>query len=73
MVIPEKLYIEKRKPRYSYLTACTNKNQDDDIEYVRAESFVEKAWDWIEDFLLSSNQQDKSEFYRKHFEKAMKL
>ena len=47
MVIPEKLYIEKRKPRYSYLTACTNKNQDDDIEYVRKDAFIERAAEWL--------------------------
>ena len=40
-------------------------------EYVRKDAFVEKTWDWIEDNLLSSNQQDKSRLYFEHFKKYM--
>ena len=36
---------------------------DTDIEYTSTDAFVEKAWDWIENNLLSSNQQDKSRLY----------
>jgi len=41
------------------------------IEYVRTDAFIEKAWDWIEDNLLSSNQQDKSRLYFEQFKKYM--
>lgn len=36
------------------------------------DAFIEKAWDWIEDNMLSSNQQDKLCFYYKQFENYMK-
>lgn len=36
------------------------------------ESFIEKAWDWIENNLLSSNQQDKSRLYFEQFKNYMK-
>lgn len=34
--------------------------------------FIEKAWIWIEDNLLSSNQQDKSRLYFEQFKNYMK-
>lgn len=34
--------------------------------------FIEKAWDWIEANMLSSNQQDKSRLYYEQFRKHMK-
>ena len=43
-----------------------------DIEYVRADAFIDKAWSWIEDNMLSSNQQDKSHFYYEQFINYMK-
>ena len=45
---------------------------DSDIEYFRADAFIDKAWSWIEDNMLSSNQQDKSHFYYEQFINYMK-
>ena len=42
------------------------------VEYTRTDAFIEKAWDWIEDNLLSSNQQDKSRLYFEQFRNYMK-
>ena len=42
------------------------------IEYTRTDAFIEKAWDWVEDNLLSSSQQDKSRLYFEQFKKYMK-
>ena len=36
------------------------------------DAFIEKAWNWIEDNLLSSNQQDKSRVYYEQFINYMK-
>ena len=41
------------------------------IEYIRKDAFIEKMWDWVEDNILSSNQQDKSLLYYEHFKKYM--
>lgn len=35
------------------------------------EALLERAWDWIEDNLLSSNQQDKSRLYFEQFKNYM--
>ena len=35
-------------------------------------AFIEKAWDWIEDNILSSNQQDKSLLYYEQFKNYIK-
>ena len=44
------------------------------IEAVRKanKTFIGKAWDWIDDNLLSSNQQDKSRLYCEQFRNYMK-
>ena len=42
------------------------------VEYVPADAFIENAWNWVEDNLLSSNQQDKSRFYYEQFINYMK-
>ena len=42
------------------------------IEYTRTDVFIEKAWNWIEDNILSSNQQDKSRLYFEQFKNYMK-
>ena len=42
---------------------------EDYVEYTRTDAFIEKVWDWIEDNILSSNQQDKSLLYYKQFKK----
>ena len=45
---------------------------EDCVEYTRTDAFIEKVWDWIEDNLLSSNQQDKSHLYLEQFKNYMK-
>ena len=45
---------------------------DRSIEYTCTDVFIEKAWDWIEDNMLSSNQQDKSRLYCEKFKNYMK-
>ena len=45
---------------------------EDSVEYIRKDAFIEKAWDWIEDNILSSNQQDKSRLYFEQFKNYMK-
>ena len=47
----EKLYVDARD------------KVDEDIEYICKDAFIDKVWSWIEDNMLSSNQQDKSHFY----------
>lgn len=37
------------------------------VEYVPVDAFIDKTWDWIEDNILSSNQQDKSRLYFEQF------
>lgn len=70
---PEKLYITNDEKRFSDKchSASTEKYVDNDIEYTRTDAFIEKAWDWVEDNILSSNQQDKSHLYREQFRKYM--
>ena len=69
---PEKLYLHptaKGKVGASWLTfPLTN----EDVEYIRTDAFIEKAWNWIEDNMLSSNQQDKSRLYFEQFKNYMK-
>ena len=56
MNAPEKIYLqEPTKVR-------TEKKYNNDVEYIRTDAFIEKAWSWIEDNMVSSNQQDKSHF-----------
>ena len=63
MKAPEKIYLFENPiteaPDDRWLSKRSDKN---DIEYVRTDSFMDKAWSWIEDNMLSSNQQDKSHF-----------
>ena len=46
---PYKLYIENRKHRHNYLTACVNNIKDDDVEYVRKDAFIESAQKWLKE------------------------
>ncbi len=47
---PEKLYVDaKDRLSDSILYAFTEKRKEDDIEYVRADAFIEKACSWLED------------------------
>ena len=43
-----------------------------DVEYTRTDAFIEKAWDWIENNILSPNQQDESFLYYEQFKNDMK-
>ena len=62
---PEKIYLqEPTKVR-------TEKKYDNDVEYIRTNAFIDKAWSWIEDNMLSSNQQDKAHFYYEQFINCM--
>ena len=66
---PEKLYLHptaKGEVGASWLTFPLT---DKDIEYTRTDVFIEKAWNWVEDNILSSNQQDKSRLYFEQFKK----
>ena len=49
-----------------------SREKDADVEYTRTDTVIEKAWSWIEDNVLSSNQQDKSRLYFEQFKKYMK-
>ena len=73
---PERIYVvDATFPDYVDFDGSpinTKKIDDHDIEYTRTDAFIEKAWDWIEDNLLSSNQQDKSRLYFEQFIKYMK-
>lgn len=39
---------------------------------IEREELIDKAWDWVEDNLLSSNQQDKSRLYFEQFKNFIK-
>ena len=73
MEAPEKIYLFENPidgtPDYRWLS---KRSCSDDVEYIRTDAFIEKAWDWIEDNLLSSNQQDKSRLHFEQFKKYMK-
>jgi len=44
----------------------------DSVEYTRTDALIEKAWDWIENNILSPNQQDESFLYYEQFKNDMK-
>ena len=66
---PEKIYLD---PALDALTKALSVKTEADVEYTSTDTFIEKAWDWIEDNLLSSNQQDKSLLYYEQFKNYMK-
>ena len=70
---PEKIYLFENPisgtPDDRWLSKRSDEN---DIEYTRTDAFIEKAWEWIEDNLLTSNQQDKSKECFEEFKKAMR-
>lgn len=68
---PEKLYLSKNIYR-TYLYQVPDNDDKSNIEYIRADAVIEKAWSWIENNVLSSNQQDKSHLYFEQFKKYMK-
>ena len=74
---PEKLYFDVNNNLIglydsAILGMFSAKNTETSIEYTRTDAFIEKAWDWIEDNMLSSNQQDKSLVYHEQFKNYMK-
>ena len=81
MKAPEKIYVQL--PSRNWIGRTWNetplKEADKpiwknatNIEYTRTDAFIEKTWSWIEDNMLSSNQQDKSRFYYEQFINYMK-
>ena len=70
---PEKIYLFENSITEAPDDRLLSKRSDKrDIEYIRADAFIDKAWSWIEDNMLSSNQQDKSHFYYEQFINYMK-
>lgn len=76
MEAPEKIYMTPSfgEPDNVNLASFSKSHLDyhRDIEYIRTDAFIEKAWDWIENNVLSSNQQDESFLYYEHFKNYMK-
>lgn len=72
MEVPEKIYIPTAGDELHYHMTCPNNDFKESIEYSCTDTFIEKAWDWIEDNILSSNQQDKSLLYYGQFKKHLK-
>lgn len=68
MKAPEKIYIDHHPfldeyEEYWYPAPTGDKS----VEYTRTDAFIEEAWSWIENNILSSNQQDKSRLYFEQF------
>lgn len=72
MKVPEKLYLHPTASGNVGASWLSFPLTDKDIEYTRADAVIDKAWSWIEDNLLSSNQQDKSLLYYEQFKNYMK-
>ena len=72
--VPEKLYIALNEFTDDGRTFVLDHHVDYPIctEYIPTDAFIEKAWDWVEDNMLSSNQQDKSRLYFEQFKKYTK-
>ena len=68
---PEKIYVHVKddKVRNTWNSTWIGVN---DIEYTRTDAFIENAWDWIENNILSPNQQDKSLLFYEQFKNYMK-
>ena len=71
---PEKIYLypsDRASEEYEY-EWHTKSWGEGCVEYTRTDAIIEKAWDWIENNLLSSNQQDKSRLYFEQFKNYIK-
>ena len=68
---PEKIYLVI-DPIWGSMSVNYNRNDTNNIEYIRKDAFIEKVWGWIKDNLLSSDQQDKSRLYFEQFKKFVK-
>ena len=72
MKAPEKIYLFENPINGTPDDRWLSKRSDnEDIEYIRKDSVIEKVWSWIEDNILSSNQQDKSLLYYVQFKKYL--
>ena len=72
MEAPEKIYIHPDIGGREFLRPWLHRPANNEsVEYTRTDAFIEKALDWIEDNVLSSNQQDKSRLYFEQFKKYM--
>ena len=62
---PEKIYVALNELTEDERTFVLDHRVDYPTctEYIRTDAFIEKAWEWVENNLLSSNQQDKSRLY----------
>lgn len=73
---PEKIYLQENTTTDCYGEFWPEwfeaRAKNSDIEYTRTDFFIEKAWKWVEDNVLSSSQQDKSLLYYKQFINHMK-
>lgn len=69
---PEKIYIVNDDLNIKREWYKAKQVGFDTTEYTHTDAFIEKAWDWIEDNMLSSNQQDKSLLSYKQFKNYMK-
>lgn len=69
MEAPKKIYVDANESWLRTFVAFTDKAKGNDIEYIRKDIFIEEAWDWIEDNLLSSEQLNRN--YSSKFRKAM--
>ena len=81
---PEKIYLIRNFPSSTALNTTNDhhgkflyewymsREKDADVEYTRTDTFINEAWSWIENNILSSNQQDKSRLYFEQFKKYMK-
>jgi len=69
---PEKIYVPTAGDELHYHMACPNNEFQESIEYTRTDAFIENVWNWIEDNILSSNQQDKSLLYYEQFKNYIK-
>lgn len=71
MEAPEKIYFSSTENGTHYYTEGIPFERNY-IEYTNTDTLIEKAWDWIEDNVLSINQQDESRLYFEQFKKYMK-
>ena len=73
MEAPEKIFIHPDIGGREFLRPWLHRAANNEsIEYTRTDAFIEKAWDWIENNILSPNQQDESFLYYEQFKNYMK-
>lgn len=71
MSVPDRLYLSKGIYN-TFMYQVPNPDDKTEVEYIHADTFIEKVWSWIEDNILSSNQQDKSLLYYEQFKNYLK-